>query len=136
MTSPILTLRAALRSILLADATLLALLGGDRIYDETPATVETPYVTFGEANAEDWSSGSERGHDHTLSLNIWSRQGGDSEALAITSRIAGLLDGSRPSLDGHRLVALRVTDQSIGRPTKDGLRRASVKLAALTELII
>lgn len=136
MTSPILSLRAALRGILLGNTTLLTLLGGERIYDETPATADTPYVTFGEASADDWSTGTERGHDQTLSLNVWSRQGGDSEALAIASLIAALLDGSRPVLDGHRLIVLRVTDQSIGRPSKDGLRRASIKLSALTEFEI
>ena len=134
MTSPILALRAALRSLLLADQTLLTLLGGERIYDETPATVETPYVTFGEASAQDWSSDVGRGHDHNFSLNIWSRQGGDSEALAIANWIAGLLDGAKPVLDGHRLVALRVSEQMIGRPSKDGLRRAIVKFTALTEV--
>lgn len=134
MTSPILTLRAAIRSLLVADPTLLSLLGGAQIYDETPATVLAPYVTFGEANAQDWSSGTEHGHEHTLLINIWSRQGGDAESLAIANQIAGLLDGAKPVLDGHVVIALRVTAQTIGRPTKDGLRRASVKLSALTEL--
>ena len=136
MTSPILSLRSAIRALLLGDENLITLLGGERIYDETPATVETPYLTFGEAAAQDWSSSDDRGHDHTLALNIWSRQGGDSEALAIANRIALVLDGGTPSLDGHHLVVLRVTEQAIGRPTKDGLRRAIVKLTALTELSI
>ena len=135
MTSPILDLRAALRDVLLADSALLVLLGGERIYDETPATVETPYVTFGDANVQDWSADAGQGHEHTLSLNIWSRQGGDSEALLIAQSIAALLDGAKPALDAHRLIRLRVTEQMIGRPSKDGLRRAIVRLAALTEVI-
>jgi len=136
MTSPILALRVAVRSFLTADATLLSLLGGPQIYDETPASVTPPYVTFGEATAEDWSAGYDCGHQHSFSLNVWSLQGGDSEALGIANWCAGLLDGAKPTLDGHRLIVMRVRSQEVGRPSKDGLRRASVMLEALTEPVI
>jgi Protein of unknown function (DUF3168) len=133
MTSPILALRAAIQGILTQDATLLGLLGGPQIYDETPASVTPPYVTFGEAKVEDWSAGYDHGHHHVLSLNIWSRQGGDSEALGIAHWCAGLLDGATPPLDGHRLVMMRVSGEEVGRPSKDGLRRARVFLEAYSE---
>ncbi len=136
MTSPILAMRAAVQGLLTSDATLLSLLGGPNVYDETPAGVTPPYVTFGEAKADDWSAGYDHGHQHSFSLNVWSRQGGDSEALGIAHWCAGLLDGARPVLDGHRLIALRVTSQEVGRPTKDGLRRASVMLEAFSEPLI
>jgi len=136
MTSPILALRAAVQAVLVNDATLNTLLGGPQIYDETPANVTAPYVTFGEAKANDWSAGYDRGHEQIFSMNIWSRQGGDSEALGIAAQVAGLLDGAALTLDGHRLVSIRVTAQDVGRPTKDGLRRARVTLMALTEPLI
>ena len=93
MNSPILALRAAIRSILVLDTTLTGLLGGERIYDETPRTAETPYVTFADASARDWSAGGSRGHEHVFALSVWSRQGGDAEALGIAARIAFVLDG-------------------------------------------
>jgi hypothetical protein len=136
MTSPILALRAAVQGILTSDATLLGLLGGPQVYDETPASVTPPYVTFGEAKVEDWSAGYDHGHQHRLSLNIWSRQGGDSEALGIANWCAGLLDGALPTLDGHRLIMLRVNEQEVGRPTKDGLRQARLMLEAFSEPLI
>ena len=136
MTSPILAMRAAVQGLLTQDATLLGLLGGPQVYDETPASVTPPYVTFGEAKAEDWSAGYDHGHQHSFSLNIWSRQGGDSEALGIAQWSAGLLDGATPTLDGHRLILLRVVSQVVGRPSKDGLRRARVMLEAFSEPLI
>lgn len=136
MNSPILALRAAIRSILVLDTTLTGLLGGERIYDETPRTAETPYVTFAEASARDWSAGGSSGHEHVFALSVWSRQGGDAEALGIAARIASVLDGTNPMASGHRVVLLRVTAHEVGRPTKDGLRRALVRFQALTEVIV
>ena len=133
MTSPILALRAAIHDGLVADPVLTRLLGGAYVYDETPAGAVPPYVTFGEATANDWSSGDAHGHEHDLFLNVWSRQGGDAEALGLAGQIAGLLDGAALILEGHRLIRLRIAAQDVGRPTKDGLRRASVRVAALTE---
>ena len=124
MKSPILSLRSAIQNLLTTDAPLLDMLGGPQIYDETPASVTPPYVTFGEAKVDDWSAGNDHGHQHTLSLNIWSRQGGDSEALSIAQWCAGLLDGAKPQLDGHRLIVMRVSGQEVGRPSKDGSRVA------------
>ena len=46
-------LRRALHAALLADAPLLAGLGGARIYDVPPAGVDFPYVTLGEAQVAD-----------------------------------------------------------------------------------
>lgn len=134
MSSPILALRAAIRAALLADPPLVTMLGGERLYDETPATVETPYITFGEANAADWSTGDARGHEHEFSLNVWSRQGGDSEALAILDRIAECVEETPLMLSGHHLVTLHILSQSVGRPSKDGLRRATIKFSAFTEI--
>jgi hypothetical protein len=133
MKSPILALRSAIQTLLTNDVTLLGLLGGPQVYDETPATITPPYVTFGEAKVDDWSAGNDHGHQHTLSLNIWSRQGGDSEALGIAQWCAGLLDGSKLVLDGHKLIVLRVSGQDVARPSKDGLRQARVMLEAFSE---
>lgn len=63
-------------------------------------------------------------------------RGGDAEALGIAARIAFVLDGTNPTVSGHRVVLLRVTAHEVGRPTKDGLRRALVRFQALTEVIV
>ncbi|WP_158266756.1 DUF3168 domain-containing protein [Alsobacter soli] len=130
MSHPILALRTALRALLVADPALVALLGGERVYDEPPRGAEPPYVTFGEASARDWSTG---GCQHALALVAWSRQGGDAEVLAVLDRIAALCADPPLALAGNRLVLLRVASQETARPDKAGLRRAVIRLAALTE---
>jgi hypothetical protein len=135
MTSPVLALRAGMRALLVLDTTLTGLLGGERIYDEAPRDATPPYVTFAEASAKAWTGGEGRGHEHVAALSVWSRQGGDAEALAVAARIADLLDGATPPLTGHRMVLLRVSAQEIAKPTRDGWRRATVRLQGLTEQI-
>ncbi|WP_293853202.1 DUF3168 domain-containing protein [uncultured Alsobacter sp.] len=133
MTSPILALRAALRSALLADADLVERLGGARVWDQPPQGTSPPYLLFAEAEARDWSDADVAGHRHALALVAWSQQAGDAEALGIVERAALLLDGAEPAVEGHRLLLLRVSAQEAWRPDRQGLRRAVLRLTALTE---
>jgi len=67
-------LRAAVHDALVADAPLLAALGGPKIYDEPPRSAAFPYVTLGETRIADYSTGTETGEEHLLTLHAWSRQ--------------------------------------------------------------
>jgi hypothetical protein len=133
VTSPILALRAAIRGRLLADPDLVGRLGGERVWDQPPQGASPPYLLFGEAEARDWSGGSVAGHRHALALLAWSQQAGDAEALGLVERAAELLDGAALAVGGHHLVLLRVTAREAWRPDRQGLRRAVLRLAALTE---
>jgi hypothetical protein len=119
-----------LRARLVGDAALVALLGGERVWDEPPRGEVPPYVTFGESGASDWPRGGQR---LSVSLVAWSSQGGDAETLAILDRAAALCADPPLTLDGHRLVLLAVTGTQVPRPDKTGLRRAVLRLSALTE---
>ena len=80
MSTAAVALRAAIYDALVADAALNALLGGPRVYDEVPRAAAFPYVTLGECRILDWSTGTEPGEEHQLTLHAWSRQGGHAEA--------------------------------------------------------
>lgn len=56
----------AIRTHLLSDTPLTALLGGPRVYDEPPKSIAFPYVTLGETRVADWSTGTEPGEEHHL----------------------------------------------------------------------
>ena len=49
-------LRAAVHTALNADAALVALLGGQKVFDEPPASAAFPYVTLGEMRMRDVSA--------------------------------------------------------------------------------
>jgi hypothetical protein len=136
MTSPILALRAAILAHAQADATLAALMGGTvRLHDEPPRAAEPVYAVFGDAAARDWSTGSDEGHAHEAAIVVWAREGGARSGLDAAARLAALLHEAALTLDGHRLVSLRVAALETARDDKTGLARATLRLTALTEVL-
>jgi hypothetical protein len=107
MTHPALALQAAAYQALAADPDLAALVG-DRIFDAPPRAPAFPYVSLAAASATDWSTGTEAGAEHRLTLDAWSRERGKAEAWAILERLQARLDGAALTLDGHALVNLRL----------------------------
>jgi hypothetical protein len=135
VSSPTLLLRAAIVARCSADETLAALLGGSgSIRDEPPPGAEPVYALFGAATVLDWSTSSDRGHEHELSVVVWGSSGSSASALAAAERIADLLDDAPLELTGHRLVGIAVTGLDLGRDEESGLPRAVVRLRATTEV--
>lgn len=135
MTSPVLALRAAIGARCAADSGLAELLGGaGRIFDEPPRGAAPPYAAFGEAETRDWSTSSDRGHEHDLRIVVWAAPGSTAGAVAAAERLAGLLDESDLTLSGHRLVSLAVTEQAVDRDPDTNVGRVTVRLRATTEV--
>ena len=66
-------LQKAVYARLAADATLNALVGNPpRIHDDVPAGAVLPYVQIGDATEADWSTVSELGSEHQLTIYVWS----------------------------------------------------------------
>ncbi len=126
-------LRAAIHAALAADATLLGLLGGPKIYDEAPRGAIAPYVTFGDLQSRDWSTDSDDGVEHFVILNVWSGQTGAREALAIAGRVRDLLHDQPLTLSGFNLVNLRFTQLDTRREGGGRFNRASPRFRAVTE---
>lgn len=134
MTSPVLALRRAILAAAAVDAELKTLMGGSlRLYDEPPRGAEPLYALFGDVTAEDWSTDFDRGHEQDLTIAVWSERGGARTALAAAERFAATLDDAPLSLDGHRLVNLRVTELASTRDKDTQLTRVSLRLRAVTE---
>jgi hypothetical protein len=126
-------LRAAIQEALVADAALTSLLGGKRIYDEPPAAAAYPYVTLGEARITDYSTGTERGEEHQLTLHAWSRQGGHQQAHLIAGALLQALDDAPLVLDEHRLVNFRFALADVRREADGRTYHALVRFRAVTE---
>ena len=133
--SPVIALRKAIRAQLLADAMLVAKLGGANVFDEAPREAIPPYVAFGDATARDWSSSTDRGTEQFAILNVWSLQRGVREALDIADRIAAVLDDAALTLDSHHLVNLRLVSQETKREAAGRFARASLRFRAVTEAL-
>lgn len=131
--SAALALRAAVHARLAGDAALGALLGGARVYDEPPRALLPPYVVLTGCASADLSGDAAPAEEHALGLQVWSREGGLSEALKIADHVVRLLDGANLALDGVRLGLLAWRSTDAGRAADNGLRRAELSFRAVTE---
>jgi hypothetical protein len=126
-------LRAAIHHALAADAPLVGILGGAKVYDEPPRAAAFPYVTLGEARIADFSAGAERSEEHQLTLHAWSRQGGHKEAHEIAGALLQALDDAPLPLSDHTLVNLRFSVADIRREADGRTYHALVRFRAVTE---
>ena len=99
-------LQKAIFAALGAENALTALLGGAKVFDQAPANVRFPYVTFGMTGIYDWSTATESGTEQLFTLHVWSKARGKAETLAIMEIVRQRLDGGPLALDGHHLVNL------------------------------
>jgi hypothetical protein len=83
------------------------LLGGVRIYDHAPQGVAYPFITLGQSVIRDWSTGTEDGGEHNLTLHVWTRSGGKKEVHEIIEAIRAVLHDQPLMLEDHYLVNLR-----------------------------
>jgi hypothetical protein len=127
------SLRAAIRNALIADAPLASLLGGAKIYDEPPREAALPYVTLGEDVIADRSTATEAGDEHALTLHVWSRQAGHKEAHVIAGAVLAALVDAPLALDGHHLANLRFLVADVRREADGRTYHGIIRLRAVTE---
>jgi hypothetical protein len=126
-------LRAAVHDALVADAGLTNLLGGPKVYDEPPRSAAFPYVTLGETRIADFSTGSEPGEEHQITLHAWSRQGGQREAHLIAGALLAALDDAALTLADNHLVNFRFAIADVRREADGRTYHALVRFRAVTE---
>ena len=103
------------------------------IYDEPPNNPAFPYVTLGEQRIADFSTGTERGEEHQLTLHAWSRQGGHKEAHLVAGALLQALDDAPLTLDDHRLINFRFALADVRREADGRTYHAVVRFRAVTE---
>ena len=134
-TSPALALQTGLRTALLADAALVAALGGEQVFDDVPREAPFPYITIGDIDTRDWSTQTSRGHEHIVTLQLWSRYRGRKQVQDLIAEVDRILDGGDPPLQGHRLVNLSTVFWTAQREPDGEVYRGTVRLRAVTEPI-
>ncbi len=135
MASASFALQAAMFSKLSSDAAVTAALGGPRIYDEVPVRGQFPYMTFGLTTERDWSTGTDPGHEHVVTLHVWSRARGRMEADAVLSAAQAALHDQSLVLSGHRLVNLRHEFSDARREPDGETYQGIARFRAVTEPI-
>lgn len=133
MSSPAWELQKAIYAKLVADAPLLALLGGARIYDDVPRGAAFPYVTFGPSTTRDWSTGTEQGSEHVVTLRIWTKAGGEKAVHLLLEAVRAALHDVTLTLTGHRLVSLRHELSDASRASDGEIYVGVARFRAVTE---
>lgn len=126
-------LQQSVFSALAGNATLVALLGAPRVYDDVPQATPFPYVTFAQSQARDWSTGTEDGAEHILTLHVWSRAKGRKETHEIMDAVRAALHDQPLGLTAHRLVNIRHEFSEARRDPDGETYHGIVRYRAVTE---
>jgi hypothetical protein len=103
------------------------------VHDEAPRGAPQPYIAFAQSRSRDWSTMTERGQEHALTLDVWSERTGAREALEIAVLASAALDDQALVLEGHTLVNLQVREVEAARENSNRFVRARLRLRAITE---
>lgn len=133
MTSAALELQRAVFASLHADAELTAAMGEVRLYDQAPANAKFPYLTFGRTSVYDWSTDTESGAEHLVTLHVWSKERGKSQCHALIETVRKALDDAALTLDGHALIRLRAEYSEIRHEDDNDVHHGLIRFRALTE---
>jgi Protein of unknown function (DUF3168) len=133
MASAAFALQAAVFARLQGDAGLTAMLGGPRVYDDVPVRADFPYLTFGQSIERDWSTATDDGKEHTLTVHVWSRAAGRKESDDILELVRGLLHTAALTLSGHRLINLRHEMTEVRRDPDGETFHGIARFRAVTE---
>lgn len=126
-------LQRAVHATLTGDADLTTLLGGTKVYDYVPRNASFPYITFGQSTERDWSTGGDEGHEHVVTLRVWSDARGRKQIQSIVDAVRAVLHDASPALTGHRLINLRHEFTEVRRTGDGETLRGLIRFRAVTE---
>jgi len=126
-------LLAAIHQQLSGDAALAEVVGADGIRDRLLPRTVLPCIVFGEMETRDYSTSTEGGEEHFISLEIWSEGEGRRQAQEIAGLIRGLLHDAVPALSGAVLVSLLHVGSRTRREPKTKFFRTEMRFRAVTE---
>ncbi len=129
---PIASLQAALVETLTTDATLVALIGSDGVFDAPPRDRPAPYVVIDRHDVRQRDGDATPGQEHRVLLHCWSSQPSRKAALEIAERVVtvGLAELAPVGLAVTHAEHMR-TDTAIDTAT--GQARAAVTLRFFSE---
>ena len=127
-------LQQAIFATLAASGDILEAVGDPpRIFDAVPRGSAFPYIVIGDDKESDWSTATEPGTAHALTIHIWSRAAGRKETRLAAQAVIGALNGAELDLDGHALIDLRYLESESTRENDGETVHAELRFRALLE---
>lgn len=129
--SPAFPIQEAVYQRLTGDTPLMNQVTG--VFDHVPENIDHPYVVIGEAIETPDNSHTEFGRETVITLHVWSKFRGMSEALKVVRRIIDLLDHQPLVVEDHHHVATRYEFSQTLRDPNPDLRHIPVRFRVTTE---
>jgi hypothetical protein len=123
----------AIHAALAGDAALTTAVGADGIRDRLVTGRQLPCIVIAELLSNDFSTSTEAGEEHFLTLQVWSDAAGQRQAQQIAAIVRSLLEDAVLPLAGHTLVNLRHVATKARREPKTRLFCAEIRMRAVTE---
>ncbi len=128
-------LQEALYGAFVGDANLTSLLGGSKIYDLAPRRTKPPYITIGMTQERDWSTSTEGGSEHVVTLHCWTENKGRKLADEILQSVKEIMASASLSMSNHGLVNLVYEFSEIRRDPDGETLHGLVRYRIVTEPI-
>ncbi len=133
MIHPAADLQKAVYSALSASAELVTVLGGVKIHDHNPEKSPLPYIVLGLASNADWSTGSEQGALHRISIHVWSKYSARQEVYRIQQLIEEALHDQNLAGEDHHIINLRQEFSELRWDEESGHMHGVSRFRAVTE---
>ena len=133
MMHPAADVQKAIYEALIANGDLITLLGGTKIFDHHPERVAFPYIVLGQATSTDWSTSTEDGTEHLITVHIWSRRSGREEVYDIQRQVGVSLHDAQFSGQDHHIINLRFAFSETRRDANSGRLHGVMRFRAVTE---
>lgn len=78
------------------------------VYDGPPPDAVSPYLVVGADVVSDWSTKTERGHEHRITINAWDKGPGTAAAKALLGAVEVAGTGLSGVADGHAIISARL----------------------------
>jgi len=124
-------LQSAIHAALTGNSPLMALISG--VYDRPPQGTAYPYVTLGAMTGVDWSTKTTKGMEYSITLHVWSQQGGRKEVAVIMESLYAVLHQASLSVTGQTLVMMRFISSEINEQSDGYTYEGIMKFAAFLE---
>ena len=130
-------LQEGMFQLLSTDAAVTALVDG-RVYDAPPsleaeADPDGIYVTIGDESARDWSTATDHGAAHLLTIAVHAPRRGFAEAKQAAAAISDAMLGGAIALTRGRVILVRFVDARTRRREGDALRRIEMRFRVTVE---
>lgn len=130
-------LQAALYEAIRGDAACVAAFG-ERVYDAAPpwdgdAAAEGLYLTLGDERVSDWSTASDSGARHLVTLTVHAPRRGFAEAKRAAAAVGEVVTGAALTPSRGRVVNARFAGARTRRAEGDALREIEMRFSITLE---